>query len=52
MAAELRMEFYHRIRGGAEVPLPPGTFSQEIRRNAEETRAYFLAGSPGRAGAR
>ena len=37
---ELRMEFYHRIRGEQKFPSLQA-LSLEIRRNAEETRAYF-----------
>ena len=35
---ELRMEFYHRIRGEQKFPSLQ-ELSQEIRRNAEDTRA-------------
>ena len=48
---ELRMEFYHRIRGEQKFPSLQ-ELSQEIRRNAEETRAYFLAASQDAPGAR
>ena len=48
---ELRMEFYHRIRGERKFPSLQ-ELSQEIRRNAEETRAYFLAASQDAPGAR
>ena len=47
---ELRMEFYHRIRGEQKFPSLQ-ELSQEIRRNAEETRAYFLAASQDAPGA-
>ena len=37
---ELRMEFYHRIRGERKFPSLQA-LSDEIRRNAQQTREYF-----------
>ena len=37
---ELRMEFYHRIRGERKFPSLQA-LSEEIRRNAQETRDFF-----------
>lgn len=39
---ELRMEFYHRLRGEQKFPSLQA-LSDEIRRNAQQTRDYFAA---------
>ncbi len=39
---ELRMEFYHRIRGERKFPSLQA-LSEEIRRNAQETQEFFQA---------
>ena len=43
---ELRMEFYHRIRGERKFPSLQA-LSEEIRRNAQQTRAYFRLSGQG-----
>ena len=37
---QVRMEFYHRIRGERKFPTMEA-LADEIRRNAQQTREYF-----------